>query len=308
MPDEELEHFKTSINLTEFAASRGYALDSRESSRNSAVMRHPDGDKIIIARNEANDNWIYFSIRDAQDNGTVIDFFQNRGGGSLGRVRQKLRSWLGSPRPAVPVSDYVRDLLPISRDRTAVLMEWERAQACFSLPYLAGRGIGQETLMLPRFGGCMRVDARHNALFPHYDRAGLCGFEIKNKHFTGFAAGGIKGLWYSAAKPTDNALVLVECAIDAYSFHILHGWEGARYMSTGGALNPQQPELLRGAMEKLPAAGVVILGFDLDDDGEKYAEDVRNFAPAGRKLRRMVPDAGTGKDWNEMLMFRLGQT
>jgi len=56
MADAELEYFKTSINLTEFAASRGYFLDSRESSRNSAVMRHPDGDKIIIARNEAGGN------------------------------------------------------------------------------------------------------------------------------------------------------------------------------------------------------------------------------------------------------------
>ena len=52
MPDVELERFKSQINLSEFAASRGYALDRRESSRNSAVMRHPDADKIIIAQNE----------------------------------------------------------------------------------------------------------------------------------------------------------------------------------------------------------------------------------------------------------------
>ena len=48
----ELDQFKTSINLSEFAAARGYALDRRASSVNSAVMRHPDGDKIVIARNE----------------------------------------------------------------------------------------------------------------------------------------------------------------------------------------------------------------------------------------------------------------
>jgi hypothetical protein len=57
MTDEELEHFKTRINLTELVAGQDYELDRRESSRNCAVMRHRGGDKIIIARNEDNGNW-----------------------------------------------------------------------------------------------------------------------------------------------------------------------------------------------------------------------------------------------------------
>jgi hypothetical protein len=46
--DTELERFKIEVVLPEFAATRGYSLDRRASSRNSIVMRHPDGDKIII--------------------------------------------------------------------------------------------------------------------------------------------------------------------------------------------------------------------------------------------------------------------
>lgn len=49
---DELERFKTAINLTEYAAGQGYLLDRRASSRNSVVMRHPNGDKIVIARGE----------------------------------------------------------------------------------------------------------------------------------------------------------------------------------------------------------------------------------------------------------------
>ena len=90
----ELERFKTTINLSEFAAARGYALDRRASSVNSAVMRHPDGDKIVIARNEGR-TWIYFSVRDDRDNGTIIDFVQNRGGGLAGARRG--RSSAGAP-------------------------------------------------------------------------------------------------------------------------------------------------------------------------------------------------------------------
>ena len=308
MPDEELEQFKTAINLSEFAASKGYALDRRESSRNSAVMRHPDGDKIVIAQNE-NGDWMYFSIRDDRDNGTVIDFLQNRGGGSLGHVRKTLRAWLGGSMPAgVQLPAFAPALLPVSRDRAGVIAEWERARVCTSLPYLTTRGIGPDVLALPRFAGRVRVDPRHNAVFPHYDKDGLCGFEIKNKGFTGFAPGGVKGLWYSAARSTDNWLVLTESAIDAVSFHVLHGGDSARYMSTGGSLNPQQPALLRGAMEKMPEGSVIILGFDLDDGGEKLTQEVAAFAPAGRELRRMLPDVGTGKDWNDMLKNRLGPT
>jgi hypothetical protein len=304
--DQELEQFKKEINLSEFAASRGYALDRRESSRNSAVMRHPNGDKIVIARNDASGDWIFFSIRDDRDNGTIIDFVQHLDGVSLGRVRQILRSWLGSPRPAgIQLSMFVKDLEPVSRDRAAVVAVWERARNCFSLPYLTGRGLGPDVLMLPRFSGRVRVEGQYNnVLFAHHDKGGLCGYEIKNKDFTGFASGGVKGLWFSQALPTDRQLVLVESGIDALSYHILHPDElWTRYMSTGGELNPQQPELLRGAMEKLPKGAVVLLAFDNDEGGEKLVAEVKAIAPAGRELRRVLSKR---KDWNEDLKHRLG--
>jgi len=42
-------------------------------------MRHRDGDKIVIARNDTSGAWVYFSVRDDRDNGTIIDFLQNTG-------------------------------------------------------------------------------------------------------------------------------------------------------------------------------------------------------------------------------------
>ena len=302
--DFELERFKIDVMLPELAAARGYALDRRASSRNSVVMRHPDGDKIIIARYEGTTHWVYFSVRDDRDNGTVIDFLQNRGIGSLGMVRKTLRDWLGTARPDSQLPLFVKDLQPVSRDRASVMAAWEMAEPCPALPYLTGRGLGPDVLALPLFVGCVRVDRRNNALFPHYDKDGLCGFEVKNKGFTGFASGGVKGLWYSQAKTTDGRLVLVESAIDAMSFHALQGDMFTRYMSTGGELNPQQPVLLRGAMEKLHPSAVVVLAFDNDEGGDKIAKEVEAVAPAGRTLLRMRPEGG--KDWNQILKARLG--
>ena len=99
----ELTRFKCEVNLTEYAAAHGYELDKRESSRNSAVMRHPSGDKIIIAR--LGQHWIFFNVRDDRDNGTIVDFVMRRqGSGSIGKTRQILRQWTGTQarRPTPP--------------------------------------------------------------------------------------------------------------------------------------------------------------------------------------------------------------
>jgi hypothetical protein len=305
MYDDELQCFKKEINLSEFSASLGYALDKRESSRNSAVMRHANGDKIIVARSEGSGDWIYFSVRDDRDNGTIIDFLQNRSAINLGQVRKRLREWIGTARPSIQPSLFVRDLLPVSRDRGIVLKAWELAKACPSLPYLTGRGIGPDVLALDRFAGCVRVDQRNNVLFPHYDNEGLCGYEIKNKAFTGFAPGGIKGLWSSQTREEDNQLVLVESAIDGISYHILHGGDQTRYVSTSGELNPRQSGLIREAIEKMPEDALILIAFDNDEGGEKIAEEVRAIVPPERIAKRVLPDVGTGKDWNEMLKYHL---
>lgn len=301
--DKELEQFKKEINLSAFAASRGYALDRRESSRSSATMRHANGDKIIISKSMAGD-WIFFSIRDDRDNGTIIDFLQNRGGGTLGEVRKTLRGWLGSSRPVVPVHDYIPQLLPMSKDRSAAALSWGQAVYRVAVPYLEGRGLDAVLLQNERFLRRYKIDRRGNVLFPHYDKDGLCGYEMKNAGFTGFSAGGIKGLWYSLCKTTDKTLVFAESAIDGISYHALNPDNFTRYMSTGGAMNPQQPVLIRAAMERMPRGSVVVLAFDNDEGGEKLAGEVKALVPSGLEVRRPLPPSG--KDWNEALKNKLG--
>ena len=85
------------------------------------------------------------------------------------------------------------------------------------------------------------MDTKGNAIFPHYDEEGTCGYEIKNKGFTGFSAGGDKGLWVSRCFAGDESLVIAESAIDALSFHALHKWKTARYVSPP-AVGRRKPE------------------------------------------------------------------
>jgi len=302
MKMDELEGFKTNINLTQYAAGQGYVLDRRESSRNSAVMRHPNGDKIIIARGH-DGHWIYFSVRDNSDNGSIIDFVQHRSGGSLGEVRKELRPWTGQGiqnRP--PVTSYVKEVVPITPDRARVIGALSRMTSAGCHPYLEQvRGIPSSILESPRFAGKILKDERGNVVFPHRDRDGLCGYEIKNKGFTGFAPSGTKGLWFSAVNKGDSSLVITESAIDALSCACVHTDDNTRcYASTGGSMNPTQPALVRSAIGKMPLEGEIIIATDADAGGDKLAATIAALAKAEcRTVTRARPPEG--KDWNNAL-------
>ena len=210
---DELKRFKSEINLTEFAAGLGYRLDRRESSRGSAVMRHPvTDDKIVIARDERDGHWIYFSVRDERDNGTIVDFLQRRGHRTIPEVSRELHSWIGGAASGVATEIHRAEVTVRTVDRDAMAQAFAAAREVSNSVYLNRRGIRSETLALERFAGTFREDARRNVLFPHHDTDGFAGFESKNHGWTSFSPGGVKALWQSKAFETDTRLVLCESA------------------------------------------------------------------------------------------------
>jgi hypothetical protein len=301
MFDQEIEAFKREIDLPAFAVSRGYQLDRRESWKGSAVLRHPNGDKIVVKRG-TDGHYVYFSVRDDRDNGSIIDFVQNRERVSIGVVRKILRPWIGMP-PA-PIRDF-SPLQKTSKDRMRVETEFAKMQDALLHPYLENeRALPASLLQSERFAGRIRMDTRGNAVFPHFDADGICGFEIKNKGFTGFSSGGTKGLWLSHEKIDDNRFVLAESAIDALSHAVLFPDDRARYASIGGKLNPTQPELIRSAIARMPHKSNIVAAMDADADGAKLADAVRSaFNLTGRDdLRFLVQEPFGNKDWNDQLM------
>src|SRR5205807_5248355 len=129
--DSELDAFKREIDLCQFAVSLGYEMDRRESWRGSTVLRR-GADKIVVKRN-GNGHYVFFSVRDDHDNGTLIDFLQRRQNLSLGTVRQILRPWIG--RPAATVRLFPK-LEPTSSDRMRVENEYRRMPDALRHPYL----------------------------------------------------------------------------------------------------------------------------------------------------------------------------
>jgi hypothetical protein len=301
--DPELDRFKRDIHLVEFAAARyGYVRDRRESSRACHVLRHEGSDDKIVVRQGKDGHWTYFSVRDDRDNGTILDFVQARGARSIREACEELRHYVhAAPRgvelPAAPSRGEHHDL------RTAA-QAFADATVADNSPYLNERGIRPETLADPRFQGTWRVGSRENVLFVHRgDGEVVTGFEIKNRGFTGFAAGGCKTAWQSKARPDDQALVIAESAIDALSYHQLHPEHAAttRYLSTAGAPSRSQIDGLDRIFARLPEASTVVAAVDSDSAGEKLARGLQDLTGRHAKLT-FQRDAPTGaKDWNELL-------
>jgi len=306
MFEGELDSFKR-IDLRAYAASLGYQLDRKESWRGAAVMRDPKGDKIVIKRDAGSGHYVYFSVRDDKDNGTIIDFVERRAGlnlrkrGDWAKVGNELRPWIGLP--PVPVPSFP-ELHKTAKDRMRVEAEYMRMTDAVRHPYLeTERGIAAELLGSTRFARRIRIDRRGNAIFPHEDDEGLCGYEIKNHEFTGFASGGSKGIWMSHRFPDDRRLVLCEAAIDALSYAILQPDSQTRYGSIGGKPNPRQPGLIRAEAAVMPAGAVIVAAMDADADGRKLAEIVRDAVKqAGRSdLGFELHEPDGFKDWNDQL-------
>jgi hypothetical protein len=292
--DPELERFKA-LNLGEVTASYGYALDRRESSRSSLVMRHADGDKIIIATGE-DGHAIFFSVK-ADASGSVIDFIMHRQGGSLGYARKTLRAYSPPSFPTAHIAAIPKPR-PIPHDRAALVAAWHRF-APYHGGYLESRGLSPSAVN--EAADRLRCDEGGNTLFRHDDREGLTGWEVKNKGFTGFAAGGRKALFALRVgippQTEPPCLVIAESAIDVLSYY-QQNLSPALLLSFGGGLSPEQEELLGQVLTKYPAARIVT-ATDNDEQGEVFAATITAIRPDAARAKPPI-----GKDWNDVIKPR----
>ncbi len=300
---DEIQKFKKEICLTAYAATLGYEIDRKGSSKNSVVMRGPDADKIIVAT-DPEGHGIYFSVRDSRDHGTIVDFVQRRKKLNLGQVRKELRPWIGIGFWSSKVdSTRYQKPTPTTRDHQNVLWKWERAKVLTDYQYLNPRGLTREDLAVVGVDDMTKMDERGNVMFGHYDEDGLCGYELKNRDFTGFAKGGQKGLWVTSPADDVGRIVIAESAIDALSYAKLFPDDGGTvYSSFGGAWSKKQVELIKQFFGRYPKAGI-IAAVDNDEGGDEFTAALDKLAPG--RVERHSPDI-RGDDWNDVLRKKLG--
>jgi len=176
-----------------------------------------------------------------------------------------------------------------------------------SHPYLESRGI--DNINHKRFKETVVSDDRKNAVFPHTNAAGeITGYAMKNTKFNGFSPGGSKTLWKSNQLDSDKQLVITESAIDALSYAKLMDKRApkqisnTRFISTEGAFSPAVQKMIEAEIVSMPETATIVGAFDNDDQGWKYASELKTICEeAGRKCRTDIPRV-KGYDWNQVLV------
>ena len=152
-----------------------------------------------------------------------------------------------------------------------------------------------------RFKGKIFKDSHNNACFPHIDKKGLSGIELKNNEYIGFTKNGEKAVWLSNCYKGDNRLVICESAIDALSYHQLKGTDKTRYASIGGNPSPGQYDLVKAMFEKASKDMKFVVAVDNDKAGGTYFQKISDIATGVGRGNDVIKDIPQVKDWNQAL-------
>ena len=302
----DFPRFKKEINLTQYAAYLGYEIDRKKSTRNSIAMRQGNADKVIISKQYG--VWVYFSVYDDQDNGTIVDFVKNRTSKHLFEIGEELHLWLGGSIELPKPKSYVQDVEEKKADPERVKRVFNCCSPAFEHDYLKSRGISAEVLMSPRFSGRVFQDRYLNAVFPHFKDKKVCGLELKGEDTGLFVRGSEKTLWRSNITAQDDTLIISETAIDAISYQILYPLSSAFYTATSGGFSPEQGDIVRQLLTSLPQIRKIIRIMDNDNGGDVLADrldTIINETDYQGLNNRHSPDI-CGLDWNDVLKKQLG--
>ncbi|PCI98738.1 MAG: hypothetical protein COB14_07520 [Alphaproteobacteria bacterium] len=296
--------FKTDINLTEYAAYLGYALVKKDSTRSSIKMRK-DSDIIIISKKGG--IWMYFSVSENDDNGTIVNFIKNRTGQSLAEIAKDLLAWLGEITTRPEPKNYISEVVEQAYEPERVQGIFKKCRPVQFHDYLESRCIPKALFTSMRFQNRIFFDGYKNAVFPHYKEGGaVCALELKNTQTAVFVRGSEKTFWRSNCRKGDDTLVIAEAVIDALSYSILFPSDKAVYTATGGGMSPEQGELLKAAVEGFKSLKEIIIITDNDLGGDRLADAIRVILAETSfegKIRRDSPQK-IKDDWNNVLKDR----
>ena len=296
---QELNNFKTNINLAEFATAFGYYRDKEKSSINAPVMRHENGDKIIIGRDRADNHYIYFNPNNDSDNGTIIDFVKNRTGETLGHIRKRLRSWLHNPQPQenIPVKTSSKDALRIANIWSAIKEE----RGAFDKHW----GVYHTTLdKLQKMRNVKRGEDG-SYYFALSNTQGICGIEKRTgageKHII---SGSEKGVFVDGELKEAREIVIFESPVDMASYIELNDqiYDTDRYYAcTMGSIGESTEKSLEAIFDYNKEAKIII-AVDNDAGGDQITEKIATIlSRVDGKLDRAERQVPQTKDWNDDL-------
>ncbi len=301
----EFSRFKHEINFIQYAQSLGYEIDQKKTTRRSVAMYQGHSDKIIVSKK--NGTWIYFSVYDQCDNGTIIDFIQNRSQKSLLETGKELQLWMDGfveqslSSPSINLSD------DTTYDPARIKKLFNYYSLARNHAYLKNRGITQQVLKSSRFADRVFQDKYKNAVFPHFKNGQACGLELKGENISLFVRGSEKTLWRSNIFKSDDCLVIAEAPIDAISYQILHNLSTAFYVATSGGFSKNQSDMIKSFIEDFNQFKEITIATDNNAGGDQITERLYRIIQETKfngHIKRHSPDQ-SGQDWNDVLKNQL---
>ena len=294
--DVELEHFKSNINLVEFASVHAFTeLDKRRSSKACTVLRNGNV-KIGVSRDKDN-HWIFYNF-EKENGGSIVDFVMEMNSCNLGVARRYLRSYVGKSITS-PIVEYFKNPQSSSFDTRKVSIEFAKLLDIeTNNRFLLSRKILNVTISHERFSSSIFTDKNNNAVFPHKNENGITGLEKRNTNFWGFSEGGQRSLWFSRSQPEDNKLIFFESGLDALSYFQIKDDGKSQYFSIGGQISDSQILLIGKVLEKNHGKKI-LLGFDNDKGGHNFVRKIQEtFLNTNFQIDIPLKE---GQDWNDCL-------
>ena len=302
---DELERFKTEINLSEFLAGQGYKFDQGKSCQNHAVMGLGD-EKLVITR-ATNAQYSYTDTHNLKAAESVIDWVQNKRKINLGQVRKELRAWISASRVSKP-ENYQSIIKKTGIDVQEIAITWANSGEMADHKYMKGLGIASSTLSA--YSENIQQSKSGTLLFRHgnFDSR-MCGYEYKTEDHFGFSTGGQRGLFVcrKGDVKTIKKVVITETALNALSYAQLDNCQAdTAYVSTAGNPSTSQIEQIIITARDLLNLDKIVLATNNDSDGDKASEKLKAELSklfSGDIIERRRPTHGN--NWNEELKFKI---
>ncbi len=291
---QELEYFKTSLNLVDYATTFGYEVDKVKSSKNHIVLK--SGSDVLIVSVNSDGVWQYFNSQEKGDRGTIIEFLQQRRSLNLGQVRKELRLF-GNIQQPVTRPTYSKPQRQINIPKVKAFLK--HRTSCKSNAYLNSRGITDQTIRHPAFAGRILDGYKGAVIFPHINEEGFCSYEVCNQDFKHFPDFGEKSLWVSRTPDQLYSVVFVESSIEALSyFQYFDEPENTLFVTGSGNWSEKADQLIIRLIKKHQPNSIKA-AFNNDAGGTRQFERLSNILDQSQIDRQIPPDGIN--DWNSLI-------
>ena len=302
---EELQRIKQEVNLLQHAISMGYALDKAKSTRQEVVLVKGE-DRLVCRQSPTTHKWIYFSVVNDKDQGTIIDFMLNRGY-SFQQIRGLRSTYLDKSILVQQASLPERPVYDAATNHKIAAIAIEVFAPCARDTYLQKRGIKDS---ISHSYKNLKTNA-YEAVFGLYRKVNhqgvgqLCstlkyrlGKDGQSKHYFQ------KGLPRGVAVFTDasyDRVIITESPLDALSHKQQHEDERSMYVCTCGNISKNvEQELVQLLKHAHQDGKEVVLAFDKDKAGERMRSQLGSYLQE-QSCSYQVIHPQEGKDWNEAL-------